>query len=146
MEVQNKLNPSEEQILDLFKPGAEGPIFMVNLLKFKEKAEYADGRETDLTGAEAYRIYGAAVSKLLTKFGASGIYSGMVERLMVGEVEELWDMVGVVMYPNRQAMMDMLQSEEYQAIHVHRDAGLAGQLNIETTIPPSEWLAAAKGD
>lgn len=63
MEVQNKLSPSEEQIMGFFEPGVEGPIFMVNLLKFKEKAEYADGRKTDLTGAEAYRIYGALVGR-----------------------------------------------------------------------------------
>ena len=37
------------------------PIFMVNLLKFKEKAKYPDKRETDLTGKEAYAIYGKEV-------------------------------------------------------------------------------------
>jgi hypothetical protein len=29
-------------------------------------------------------------------------------------------------------MLQMLQSAEYQAITKHRDAGLAGQLNIRT--------------
>ena len=42
---------------------------MVNLLKFKEKAEYEDGRESDLTGAEAYAIYGKEVVKHLKKVG-----------------------------------------------------------------------------
>ena len=59
-------------------------------------------------------------------------FSGDVQRLMLGEVEELWDQVAIAKYPSRQAMVDMMMSEEYNAIHAHRDAGLAGQLNIET--------------
>jgi uncharacterized protein (DUF1330 family) len=38
-----------------------------------------------------------------------------------------------VEYPNRKALFDMSTSEAYQAISHHRDAGLEGQLNIETT-------------
>ena len=40
---------------------------MVNLLKFKEKAEYKDGRETNLTGSEAFAIYGKIMEKHLEK-------------------------------------------------------------------------------
>jgi uncharacterized protein (DUF1330 family) len=140
MQVENKLTPSQEQIQGFFEPGADGPIYMLNLLKFKEKAEYEDGRETDLTGAEAYALYGAAVSKILINLGGGGMFNAKVERLMLGEVEELWDTVAIAMYPNRQAMMDMTQSPEYQAIHHHRVAGLAGQLNIETTSAAGIWL------
>lgn len=140
MEVNNKVTPSEEQIKGFFEPGADGPIYMLNLLKFKDKAEYEDGRETDLSGAEAYALYGAAVSKILVNLGGGGMFNAQVERLMLGEVEELWDSVAIAMYPSRQAMIEMMQSEEYQAIHQHRNAGLAGQLNIETTNPGGVWL------
>ena len=68
------------------------------------------------------------------------MFNAPVERLMLGEVEELWDSVAIAMYPSRQAMMDMMQSEEYQAIHHHRNAGLAGQLNIETKNAGGIWL------
>ena len=53
---------------------------------------------------------------------------------MVGEVEELWDDIVIVQYPNKAAMLEMFSSEEYQEIHVHRAAGLAGQLNIEARV------------
>jgi hypothetical protein len=69
MRVVNKVSPNEEQMKGFFEPGSQGPIYMLNLLKFKEKAEYADGRETDLSGAEAYALYGAEVSKILIKLG-----------------------------------------------------------------------------
>lgn len=143
MQVQNKLSPSEEQIKGFFAPGADGPIYMLNMLKFKEKAEYEDGRETDLTGAQAYALYGAAVSKILLKLGGGGMFNAKVERLMLGEVEDLWDSVAIAMYPSRQAMIEMIQSEEYQAIHHHRDAGLAGQLNIETNHAGGLWVGNA---
>lgn len=140
MQVENKLTPSEEQIKGFFEPDDGGPIYMVNLLKYREKAVYEDGRDTTLTGAEAYALYGAAVSKILVKLGGGGMFNAPVERLMLGEVEELWDSVAIAMYPTRQAMMDMMQSEEYQAIHHHRNAGLAGQLNIETKNAGGIWL------
>ncbi len=141
MEVKNSLSPTEDQVKGFFEP-ADGPIYMVNLLKFREKAEYEDGRKTDLTGAEAYALYGSAVSEILKELGGGAMFSGQVERLMLGEVEELWDNISIATYPSRQAMIDMIQSEKYQAIHVHRDAGLAGQLNIETTNATGLWLNA----
>jgi uncharacterized protein (DUF1330 family) len=140
MEVKNSVTPTDEQIKGFFEAGVEGPIYMLNLLKFKEKAEYADGRQTDLTGEEAYGIYGAAVAESLVKVGGMPMFSANVERLMLGEVEELWDRVAIAMYPSRQAMMDMMQDKEYQIIAEHRAAGLAGQLNIETTGAQGAWL------
>ena len=54
---ENHVYPRDpEQIAAMQEPGPHGPIYMVNLLKFKAKAEYTDGRETDLTGREAYQI------------------------------------------------------------------------------------------
>ena len=40
-------------------------------------------------------------------------------------------MVGLVEYPSLQAFQAMLTTPEYQEIAVHREAGLAGQLNIK---------------
>jgi uncharacterized protein (DUF1330 family) len=140
MEVKNAVIPNEDQIKGFFQPGPEGPIYMVNLLKFKERAEYKDGRETDLTGREAYGLYEEGVAELLLEFGGHGAFFADVERLMLGEVEELWDTVAVAVYPSRQAMMDMMQSPRMQEISVHRSAGLAGQLNIETAGARGTWV------
>ena len=140
MEVVNKVAPTEEQMKGFLEPGREGPIYMLNLLKFKETAEYADGRETDLSGAEAYAIYGQEVIQHLQKVGGTPMFSAGVERLMLGEVEELWDAAAIAMYPSRKAMLEMISSPEYQASALHREAGLAGQLNIELVEPSGAWL------
>lgn len=140
MEVLNKVYPNEEQIKGFLEPSAAGPICMVNLLKFREQAEYEDGRETALTGREAYELYEQGVKKLLEGIGGGIGFWGEVKRLMLGEVEELWDMVGLAVWPSRQAMFEVMQSPEMQEISVHRTAGLAGQLNIETTGLAGQWL------
>lgn len=132
MEYHNALEPTEEQTAGFLAPGDDQPIYMLNLLKYKDKAEYADGRDTALSGRDAYQIYGTAVIERLAAVKGSIIFSGIVSRLMLGEVEELWDDVAIAMYPSRAAMLAMVSSPEYQDITVHRKAGLAGQLNIET--------------
>lgn len=120
---------------------APTPIYMLNLLKYKERAEYADGRETQLSGAEAYHTYTAAVTELLKEFGGELSFVANVERLMLGEVEELWDEAVIAMYPSRQAMAQMMMSEKMQEIGMHRAAGLAGQLNIELNHASGPWLS-----
>ena len=140
MKVENKVMPNEKQMEEFLEEGNDEPIFMVNLLKFKEKAEYPDKRETDLTGREAYAIYGAEVVKHLEKVGGKPIFGSDVIRLMLGEVEELWDQVAIAMYPNRKAMLKMISDPDYIESAQHRVAGLAGQLNIETKIRNNEGL------
>ena len=132
MKVFNKLSPNDEQLKGFMEGDVETPIAMVNLLKFKEKAEYEDGRETNLSGAEAYAIYGEKVQECLKKVGAEMTFSGLVSRLMLGEVEDLWDSVAIARYPSRKAMLEMIMDPYYQEIEKHRSAGLEGQLNIET--------------
>lgn len=138
MKVENKVMPNEKQMEEFLEEGNDEPIFMVNLLKFKEKAEYPDKRETDLSGREAYAIYGAEVLKHLEKVGGKPIFGSDVIRLMLGEVEELWDQVAIAMYPNRKAMLKMISDPDYIESAQHRVAGLAGQLNIETKVRNNE--------
>ncbi len=150
MNVVNEVYPSDPaQLTALMEKGPDGPIFMVNLLKFKEHAEYDDGRATTLSGREAYMIYGRAVSELLPKFGGRVVFVGDVTFLSLGRVDELWDEIAIGMYPDRASMVRMSLSEAWRAIAVHRSAGLKGQLNIETVAPKGEegaaWFAAILG-
>ena len=103
---------------------------MVNLLKYREKAEYEDGRETDLTGAEAYSLYAQEMIKLVEASGGRFIFAGAVKNALLGDIEELWDQVGIVEYPSSKDLIKISMSPEFQAIEVHRIAGLAGQLNL----------------
>lgn len=132
MNVNNAVFPAPDQIASFFGGDEDGPFVMVNLLKFKEKAEYSDGSEPELSGRDAYLRYGAAVLDCLRAVGGKTIFSSAVTELLLGEVDELWDMVALAEYPSREAMRTMVASPAYQAIEKHRIAGLAGQLNIRT--------------
>lgn len=132
MEFNNRVHPTAEQAKAFFSTPEDGPFVMVNLLKFKPKAEYPDGSDADMSGVDAYGRYGRKVRHLILKVGGTPGYAGPVTGLRLGEVEELWDMIALAEYPSLAAMKEMVESSEYREIARHRDAGLAGQLNIKT--------------
>ena len=129
MKVENQVQPGPENV-KAFLAGTDEPVVMVNLLKFKAKASYADGRETDLTGQQAYQLYASEMRKLVEGAGGRFLFGGVVESLLLGEVEDLWDMVGLVEYPTPKSLIQIASSPDFARIETHREAGLAGQLNI----------------
>ena len=132
MKVENRVYPDPAQMTDMQASGPDGPIVMVNLLKFRDRAVYKDGRDEDISGREAYQRYGVEVAKLVRAYGGEVLFAGDVTFLALGQVESLWDEVALAQYPNRAALLQMSMSAEWRAIAVHREAGLEGQLNIET--------------
>ena len=140
MEVENAVIPTAAQMEGFLSPDAGEQIFMVNLLKFRERAEYEDGRDCELTGRAAYQIYATGVAHVIREVGGQLCFCADVARLMLADVEELWDEFAIAMYPSRKAMLQMIQLPEYAEISVHRSAGLAGQLNIETANATGQWL------
>jgi uncharacterized protein (DUF1330 family) len=132
MQVVNAVVPDPSVAAELFAGPDDGPSVMVILLRFRPTAEYADGSDAHLTGREAYDRYSAVVRTLIEKLGGRVVYAGAVTGLLLGEVEDLWDAVGLVEYPSLTAFQDMIRSPEMRAIEHHRAAGLAGQLNIRT--------------
>jgi hypothetical protein len=102
MEKMMATQPRREQIAALLENDKGGPIRMMNLLKFREFAKYSDGTDTGLSGAEAYQRYAAEVVPIISKTGGEVVFSG-----------------------------GMTSSDEYQKIHVHREAGLEHQLLVE---------------
>ena len=131
MKIENKILPNEEQLKGFTDEPEKGPIKMLNLVKLKDKAEYQDGRESDISGLEAYTIYGKEVVEHLNKVGAKLIFSGVVDRLMIGEADDMWDLVAIAEYPNRKAMLEMMMDPDYSEPAKHREAAIEGQLNIE---------------
>lgn len=132
MNVINQLEPTVEQVQSLLERPDDGAFCLVNLFKFRPQAVYDDGRHSELTGAQAYQLYANAVKAVMDDFGARVVFSGDVTHLLLGVVEDMWDQVSVVQYDSRKQMMDMYASPIWQAASVHRNAGLEGQLNIET--------------
>lgn len=129
--MKNVLQPTGDQVRAFRDRNTGEPVAMLNLLKFRDKAVYADGRPCDLTGKEAYRLYGQAFREIMEPRGVKILYSGAVKGLLIGDGEDLWDAVALIQYPSTDVMLAMLRDETYQRAQQHRAAGLEGQLLVE---------------
>ncbi|MEJ2531314.1 MAG: DUF1330 domain-containing protein [Halioglobus sp.] len=127
----NVLQPTGEQVRAFRDRQTGEPIAMLNLLKFREKATYEDGRPSELSGAEAYQLYAKAFREIMEPRGVRVLYSGEVKGLLIGLGDDLWDAVAIIQYPSTAIMLEMLRDEDYQRAQQHRAAGLEGQLLIE---------------
>lgn len=136
MNVHNAVLRTADDLQVFLDQEIEGSVAMVHLLKFKGRAEYADGRETELTGAEAYGLYRREMVERVSSSGGRLVFSGAVSHLVLGEVEDMWDEVMVVEFPSKEAFVEIISSPEIAEYGVHRRAGLAGQLLIATVPQP----------
>ena len=111
------MNPFE---LDAIKNcPKEGPVYMVNLVKYREKSLDGNG-----SGRDAYMRYGAVVSPMLETLGAVVIWMGSVDHLALAEGGDTdWDVVQLVYYPSRDTFIEMVTSEKYLAANEHRANG-----------------------
>lgn len=107
-------------------PGEDGPIWMVNLMAHRERADYGDGRDT-VTGDEADQRYAEAIP--LAEIGAEVVFFADVDSQLLGDAPR-WDKVGVVRYPSRRAFIDMQRRDDFKAAHEHKEAALAETIVI----------------
>lgn len=99
-----------------------GPVHMLNLVRFHEKAQYPDGR--DISGAEAYRTYSKLSGPVFSRLGGRIVWRGKPQLMMIGPDEENWDIAFIAEYPSAQAFATMIQDSEYRQAMLHRQAGV----------------------
>jgi len=131
------IEPTPEALLDLARRVPDGqPIVMINLLRFREWADYPAGMKSEkLTGRQAYDRYGRHVLPFLTAVRARPIWRGQASCMVIAPAGERWDEAILVEYPSRSAFERMITNPEYQAGLVHRTAGLEDTRLIATTAP-----------
>jgi uncharacterized protein (DUF1330 family) len=105
------LTPTAEQFKAFTELQDEGPIVMVNLLKFRP-----DG------GRDSYRTYAERFQELMGPQGVELLYWGSAVMSLIGEEE--WDEVIVVKYPSRDSFVEMAMNEAYREIAKYRTEGL----------------------
>lgn len=99
----------------------DGPFWALNLMKYREVAEYTDGRTDAKTGREADDEYTPRES--LAGIGAQIVFAADVERMLQGD-GTVWDRIGIVRYPSRRKFLEMQQREDFKKQHHHKDAGM----------------------
>jgi uncharacterized protein (DUF1330 family) len=128
------LYPTPEQIAALHAGPADGPVVMVNLLRFKPRG---DAPDDDVSGEDAYRRYVEPMKAFIASKGARVIWAGRVDSQVIGHGGEGFHMVGVVEYPSRRAFLEIATDPHVQAIGLHRSAGLEGQWLLAATTDPT---------
>jgi uncharacterized protein (DUF1330 family) len=132
MKFENAVYPTADGIQALARNTSSAKIAMLNLLKFREKAVYRDGRHDDVSGREAYQRYAGAMTKIVEREGGRILFAGRIEGVVIGEIEGVWDVAAIMEYPSRAAFQRIVTLPEVQEISVHREAGLEGQLLFMT--------------
>ena len=103
-------------------PEDDGPIYMVNLMKYHEVAQYTDdaGVDKPISGREADDRYNP--TSILAKIGATIVFVGDVVGNHVGT--EDWDRIAIVRYATRKSFIDMQTRKDFGEKHVHKAAGM----------------------
>ena len=128
--AMGQIAPEPEQIEELLKGPAEGPVVMVNLLRFKKDA---DAPDEGISGAEAYARYGAQMVEWVTSQGARLIWSGRVDSMVIGDTDEYFHSIALMEYPSRAEFLRIVGDPRVAEFAVHRTAGLDMQWLIATT-------------
>jgi uncharacterized protein (DUF1330 family) len=132
------IDPTAEQIGRLAASAVSGPIVMLNLLRFKDRADGIDAPD-GLSGREAYERYGEAVAPYLAAAGGRITFLAECGESVIGPDGEAWDMLILVRYPSRRAFLEMVTDPGFQAAHTHR----AGALLDSRLVCCHELLGAA---
>lgn len=107
-------------------PENDGPIYMVNLMKYREVADYEvagsaeSASKTAISGKDADDKYNPA--SILNQLGASIVYVADVVGNHIGD--EDWDRIAIVKYPTRRSFIEMQSRKDFGEKHVHKAAGM----------------------
>jgi uncharacterized protein (DUF1330 family) len=129
------IEPTPEQFQRLAQSDDAAPVIMINLLRFKDRADGIDA-DDGISGAEAYQRYADAVRPFLEGVGGRVLIQLAATESVVGPAEPEWHVVLAVEYPSRAAFLKMASDIEYAKIHGHRAAALADSRLI-ASVPAS---------
>ncbi len=103
------------------------PIHMLNLLLYRQVADYPEGHEhagQGWSGRRAYEEYGRTSGPIFRRVGGSIVWRGMFETVVTGPEAMRWHDGFVAQYPNAAAFLEMIKDAEYQQAVVNRTAAL----------------------
>lgn len=103
------------------------PIHMLNLLRYRELAEYPEGHEhhgKGWSGRRAYQEYGKTSGPIFRRVGGSIVWRGAFQAMVTGPEDMRWDDGFVAQYPNSAAFFEMIKDPDYQLAVVNRTAAL----------------------
>ncbi len=107
----------------------DGPVVMVNLMRFRERSLDGCG-----SGWDAYLRYSALTVPMIKARGGTLLWTGDAKAVALGRQDgNQWDYLALVYYPSVAACIDMMTSADYEArCDSHRTNGCAEHVIIAT--------------
>ncbi|MFK7948554.1 MAG: DUF1330 domain-containing protein [Saprospiraceae bacterium] len=126
--MSKHIHVTQEQGKNFYMRGIKGEVVMLNLLKFKEVADYSDSPhlapKESISGKAAYDLYMKTVTPLLAKAGSSLVFQGKGGQMVIDPTDEYWDLVLLVKHESVAKFMAFANDEAYKKIAGHRTAAL----------------------
>ena len=118
----------------------QGPVVMVNLMRFYDRSLDGDG-----SGWDAYLRYSALTVPMIKARGGTLLWTGNALAVALGaEHGNQWDYVALVYYPSLAAFTDMMTSPDYEnSSDPHRHNGCAEHVIICTQEAYSKFKVSA---
>ena len=116
------INPEREMFKAFALMESAEPIHMLNLVKLKDTAIYEDG--TIVSGKEAYAAYSRDTAEIFKNLGGRIVWSGDFNLMLIGPMQEEWDIAFIAEYPTSDAFVQMVKNEDYQRAVKHRTAAV----------------------
>lgn len=121
------IDPSPENFQAFKDLPRDVPIHMLNLLRYRDLAEYPAGHEhagKGWSGRRAYEEYGVTSGPIFRRVGGSIVWRGAFETMVTGPGDKQWHDGFVAQYPNAGAFFAMIKDPDYQLAVVNRTAAL----------------------
>lgn len=123
------LEPTQESGRDLILRGIEGEVVMLNLLRFRQTADYSATPDLEpeepISGAAAYDLYVEHTLPHLRESGGELQFVGEGGRFLIGPPDERWDAVLLVRHRSVETFMAFAQNEAYLGGLGHRLAAIS---------------------
>lgn len=122
------LDASDEDARRLLERAIEGPVTMLNLLRFREVADYGGSPELvppePISGRSAFDEYVRHTLPFLEASGGSVTFYGLGGHNFIGPPEERWDLVMLIEQSSLAAFFAFASNPAYLAGIGHRTAAL----------------------
>lgn len=133
--VGNYIDPTREKFGEFMRLPDDGPVQMLNLVRFRKNAAYMDGRIA--SGAEAYAAYGRESRPIFERVGGRIVWSGDFRLILIGPGDEQWDRCFIAEYPSVAAFGEMVKDAAYQKAVTHRQAAVEDSRLIRLSPRPA---------
>ena len=120
--MSNYIDPTKETFATFRANNRAGPIHMLNLIRLRATATYANGRRS--SGAAAYAAYARDSGAVFARLGGRIVWRGQFELMLIGPAEERWDLCFIAEYPSVAVFVEMIRDPAYREAVKHRQAAV----------------------